>query len=317
MPKCKDLTGQCFNYLTVLEKTNKRRNGAVVWLCRCKCGNLKEATSGDLNAKRVTSCGCYNQEKARKQFKDIMGQKFGRLTVLEKTDKRTSNRGIIWKCRCDCGNFCEISRDSLLKGTRSCGCLQREKAAMLCKQKGYDLTNQKFGKLTALKLLEDKNKRIWLCQCDCGKYCEVESKNLLRGHASSCGCLKKSLGEYLIEKILKENNITFITQYHSNACRFPDTNYYAYFDFFVNNQYIIEYDGEQHFNFQCLFGMTEEKAKKQFEKTKQHDKYKNEWCRNNNIPLIRIPYTHLKNLCLEDLLLETSSFIVMKEGLNE
>ena len=33
-------------------------------------------------------------------------------------------------------------------------------------------------------------------------------------------------------------------------------------------------------------------------------------CKENNIPLIRIPYTHLNKLCLEDLLLETSNFIV-------
>jgi len=37
---------------------------------------------------------------------------------------------------------------------------------------------------------------------------------------------------------------------------------------------------------------------------------KNQWCKNNNIPLIRIPYTHLEDLRLEDLLLETSQFII-------
>ena len=63
MPGCKNLVGKQFNYLTVLEKTNKRKNGAVIWLCQCKCGNLKEVTSGNLNAGRVTSCGCYNKKK--------------------------------------------------------------------------------------------------------------------------------------------------------------------------------------------------------------------------------------------------------------
>ena len=38
--------------------------------------------------------------------------------------------------------------------------------------------------------------------------------------------------------------------------------------------------------------------------------FKNEWCKNNNIPIIRIPYAHLKELKIEDLLLETSQFIV-------
>ena len=309
MPACKNLIGKQFKYLTVLEKTDKRKNGAVIWLCQCKCGNLKEATSGELNAGRIVSCGCYNKEKAAAAFKDITGQKFGKLTVLEKTDKRTNNRSIIWKCKCDCGNFCEISRDSLIKGTQSCGCLQKEKASKMGKMQGYDLTNQRFGKLIPLKLLEDKKERTWLCQCDCGNQCEISSKNLLRGHVSSCGCLKKSLGEYLIEKILKENNISFISQYHNDSCKFIDTNYYAYFDFYVNNNYIIEFDGEQHFNPQCFNNMLKTDAEEQFKKTQEHDKYKNQWCKNNNIPLIRIPYTHLKDLCLEDLLLETSKFI--------
>ena len=51
-------------------------------------------------------------------------------------------------------------------------------------------------------------------------------------------------------------------------------------------------------------------SKEDFEKTKIHDAYKNQWCKENNIPLIRIPYTHLKDLCIEDLQLETSKFIV-------
>ena len=310
MPKSKNLIGQQFNYLTVLEKTDKRKNGSVIWLCQCKCGNYKEVTTSDLNAKRVTSCGCYNKEQIKKHFKDITNQRFGRLVVLEKTDKRTSNRSIIWKCLCDCGNICEISQDSLNRGTQSCGCLQKEKAKQNGINKGYDLTGKRFGKLVPIKLLLDKKERTWLCQCDCGQMCEVKSKDLLRNHVFSCGCLKKSLGEYQIKKILQNNNISFIQQYHTDSCKFKDTNYYAYFDFYVNNQYIIEYDGEQHFNPQCFNNMTKDKAQKQFQKTKEHDSFKTQWCKKNNIPLIRIPYTHLSSLSIEDLLLETSQFKV-------
>lgn len=46
------------------------------------------------------------------------------------------------------------------------------------------------------------------------------------------------------------------------------------------------------------------------ETRKKHDKIKNEYCKNKNIPLIRIPYTHFEKICLEDLLLETSNFII-------
>jgi len=37
---------------------------------------------------------------------------------------------------------------------------------------------------------------------------------------------------------------------------------------------------------------------------------KNQWCKENNIPLIRIPYTHLKDLQIKDLMLETTKFLI-------
>lgn len=52
---------------------------------------------------------------------------------------------------------------------------------------------------------------------------------------------------------------------------------------------------------------------KVIEKTKQtqkHDKIKNNWCKENNIPIIRIPYTKLHNIQIEDLLLDTSNYII-------
>lgn len=45
-------------------------------------------------------------------------------------------------------------------------------------------------------------------------------------------------------------------------------------------------------------------------KDKELDEYKNQWCKENNIPLIRIPYIHLNDLCIEDLLLETTNFLI-------
>ena len=51
--------------------------------------------------------------------------------------------------------------------------------------------------------------------------------------------------------------------------------------------------------------------KENHEKIKIRDAIKNQWCKENNIPLIRIPYTHFNNLCIEDLLLETSNYVVV------
>lgn len=61
---------------------------------------------------------------------NLIGQKFGRLTVIEKVGYKRSNSGyedIVWKCICDCGNLTQTITPYLKKGvTKSCGCLKRE-----------------------------------------------------------------------------------------------------------------------------------------------------------------------------------------------
>ena len=62
------------------------------------------------------------------KFIDLTGQKFGKLTVLEKTNKRQDGGSIVWKCKCDCGNIVEISSKRLRNNINvSCGCYQKER----------------------------------------------------------------------------------------------------------------------------------------------------------------------------------------------
>lgn len=58
---------------------------------------------------------------------DLVGKRFGKLIALSPTNKRY-NRNVIWTCRCDCGEYKEVSRNTLLSGrVKSCGCLLRNK----------------------------------------------------------------------------------------------------------------------------------------------------------------------------------------------
>lgn len=199
--------------------------------------------------------------------------------------------------------------------TRSCGCLQREKAVITGRLLGKDLIGIRFGKLFPIELIYDNNERMYICQCDCGNTTKVKPRNLLNNRTNSCGCLTGSAGECAIEKILSNSNIPYIRQYHTKECRFPDTQYQAYFDFYVDNAYIIEYDGKQHFSPQCFNGMSGYDSYQQFIKTQQHDQFKNQWCFTNNIPLIRIPYTvKIQNITLEMLLPETSQFLLKEKN---
>ena len=58
--------------------------------------------------------------------KDFTGKKYGRLTVVSRTDRK-SGHNWIYLCKCDCGNFKEVSTSNLTGGSvKSCGCLSYE-----------------------------------------------------------------------------------------------------------------------------------------------------------------------------------------------
>ena len=61
-----------------------------------------------------------------KYFCDLTGQRFGKLTAIERVG-RTKHKDLLWRCICDCGNKCVASTDHLKSGsTKSCGCLSGE-----------------------------------------------------------------------------------------------------------------------------------------------------------------------------------------------
>ena len=62
-------------------------------------------------------------------YKDIVGVRFGRLTVVKKVAKSEKGlHGTLWLCNCDCGVQTIVDRNNLNTGnTQSCGCLGRER----------------------------------------------------------------------------------------------------------------------------------------------------------------------------------------------
>lgn len=62
MPQFKDLTNKQFGRLTAIQPMDIRKNGSVVWMCVCACGNSKAVMGNTLSAKRTVSCGCYSRQ---------------------------------------------------------------------------------------------------------------------------------------------------------------------------------------------------------------------------------------------------------------
>ena len=110
-------------------------------------------------------------------------------------------------------------------------------------------------------------------------------------HLSGIGCpfCKSSKGEKIIRKLFKNIKINFIQQKRFIDCK---NNKQLPFDFYLPDHNIcIEYDGIQHFESIDFWG-----GKESFELCRKKDKIKNQYCFDNGIKLIRIPYWEKDNI---------------------
>lgn len=294
--------GDYINGVKLLRRLDKRHN---CWygLFECPyCGEKFEAQIGHIQCGQTRSCGCIPVGAKSERYprenlvKDIVGQRFGKLIALEKIGAKPEykSRSCYWKCQCDCGNIIEVSMNALNRGQKSCGKCPREYTP-------EDISQQKFGLLTVLEYVDrDERGPIWKCLCECGNFINVHTHDLKTENVKSCGCIN-SYGEKLIAHILDDLKIKYKKQKTFKTCINPQTNTRLRFDFYLpDHNCCIEYDGAQHFSYK-------ENAKswnnrEQYEKTIYCDKLKNKWCENNEIKLIRIPYTEQKKISPEYLL---------------
>lgn len=115
----RDLLGQKFGKLIVISRNGSDKQKRAMWLCQCDCGNQVTVRGSDLTNGKIISCGCHKKEVLSK---NLIGLRFGRLTVVSKS--KTNIHGNIWLCECDCGNEIEVTTNHLTTGnTQSCGCL--------------------------------------------------------------------------------------------------------------------------------------------------------------------------------------------------
>lgn len=223
--------------------------------------------------------------------KNIAKRRFGKLVAIEDTGK-TYKGHALWLCKCDCGKIIEVTVNKLESGnTKSCGCIQKEFAATLGHSHADDLSGKVFG---YLKVLYDSGERQsgnikWICKClKCGKITHpITASSIKRGITKSCGCLQESYYESVITDILEELNIVFKKQFIFSDLKGDSDNLRFDFALFKNEDLVclIEYQGEQHYKPVEFFG-----GEEQFKKTLRYDSLKEEYCKNNNIKLIKIPY---------------------------
>lgn len=266
----------------------------MIWHCQCDCGNECDVSGSHLRSGHTVSCGCQIASLGKAAKKDLTGKIFGKLTVIEDVG-RTKNGRVLWRCKCECGSEVMVSSaDLLTDSTRSCGCLQRERASQTHK---INLTGLHIGNFTVIEEIKDKRYSdksvIWDCKCDfCGRHKQFPSTVILHSLPYSCGCINlNSKGEKIIGDILTKNFIYYIPQYTFKDCINPCTGRKLYFDFYLPDyNTCIEYDGIQHFK---EIGWADAFN---FKNIQHNDNVKNQYCANNGIQLIRIPYTDFSKI---------------------
>lgn len=126
------LTNKTFNDLTVIGLFDISDSGQVMLRCHCSCGADTIVDANELINHKVKNCGARIHDKRHSRLIDLTGQRFGRLTVIERSDKKSVNGNARWICQCDCGKTVDVDSQNLRMGTtRSCGCFRSEKLKKL------------------------------------------------------------------------------------------------------------------------------------------------------------------------------------------
>lgn len=141
-----DLTGQRFGRLTVLSKVDsqiaKGGRKKAAYLCVCDCGVKKVIRAESLRNGKTKSCGCLAKdtakhsirfaalacvEKKRKARDELIGKRFGKLTVIAQAGK-CDYGPYQMLCCCDCGETVSVEISNLKRGvsTQCIKCRQKE-----------------------------------------------------------------------------------------------------------------------------------------------------------------------------------------------
>lgn len=217
------------------------------------------------------------------------GDKIGpyKIELVKKDHKNQRGEWYSWFLCPKCKKNLFLCSHKHIKDGGTTGCPE-------CSSKKYNLVGQKFGHWIVLKDSgkRDKNRRIyWECQCDCGNnhIYLIDTSSLVLGRSQSCGCIN-SKGEDLLSTLFSQMKIKFIPQKTFEDCRNPKTNRKLYFDFYLPDyNCCIEYDGIQHFE-------KTNWSHDDLEERQIRDNIKNQYCKENNIKLIRISYKDFENI---------------------
>ena len=273
-----------------LEEYTKNRIKIKV---KCKiCGHIWEITPNKLLSAKRRCPNCTKQTRmTTEQFREKLKSWNPNVTSLGEfggVDVKT-------KVKCNvCGNEWDVTPSHLKYGVGCPVCARKRLNDLLVKTQEEFIEEMEEIDPTIEVIGGYKNNRTKI-RCKC-KVCENEwdamPMNLLRHRG--CPSCSMSKGEKFIKHYLEQNNIKFEPQKKFSECknirRLP-------FDFYLPEyNCCIEFDGQQHYASAVYFVKDEDKAKQICEDTKARDLIKNNFCKENNITLLRIPYWKINTI---------------------
>ncbi|WP_226035579.1 hypothetical protein [Aquibacillus saliphilus] len=286
-----DLVGREYTVIGEYKKYNEQ-----VRMKHELCGNeWSPVPNNFLQGRRCPVCSLYNGNKKKTktheefvaEVYDLVGKEY---TVL--SDYQGANKHVQLKHNY-CNNNFPVTANGFLHDRR---CPECDKLSRINKgnfeQKLFDKHGDKYKPVEEYTNSQDRIKFKHNTD-DCGKIFKARPNRIIL-EGQTCPCQRTySYGERRIMDFMDVNNQLYDTQYTFNDCR---TSIALRFDLAVfsnqnNLMFLIEYDGEQHFKSVEYFG-----GEEGFKETKTRDQIKNTYCKDNDIPLIRIPYWEFNNI---------------------
>ncbi len=215
MGKFVDMAGETVGKIRVIKLHHMHKNNGAYWECLCDCGNTETfiVSGKNIRQKKVLSCGCLNRINGLNKRDNLLGQKFGRLTVIDFEYNTEKNR-MIWVCSCDCGEgkLIKTPANPLKNGrTKSCGCYRRRRLPF-----GENAFNRLYHSYKS-----KSEKREFAFEFTKDEFREITSKNCFycgKEPSQSASPTLKGYGNYTYNGIDRLDNSIGYTKENSVPC---------------------------------------------------------------------------------------------------
>lgn len=288
------------NKITILGKYKNNKTNILIRHNICNYEfNVRPDNLLSFGEKCCKKCnGILERQENINNFKNLINNILGENNYKILTNKIELYKTPITLFHNECETKFITNLGEIIRGKKCPNCVVNKKKTLeTFKQEVYDLVKDEYIVLgeyinTNTRIKMKHNKKECLYEWD------VIPKTFL--HANyRCPLCNSSKGELIINNFLKQNNFNYKTQYKISDCVYKRSLPFdfAVFDSNNNLKYLIEYDGEQHYNPNSLFhGKLQNEKNRNFEITKLKDKIKTDYCLKKQIQLIRISYNDFDNI---------------------